>query len=352
MAPDPVVPSPYHAPPRTQNADGETRRVGIEVELGGLSVEQTIEVMHSVLGGTVQVESETDGTLQTERFGKFKVELDSTKLKGGSFLAPLEAVGLQKSSQAAQLIGDAVLRVARTVVPIEVVSPPIPWDRLAELDPLWTALQQAGAQGTSSSLLNAFGLHFNPEPPDLEVSTIDAAVRSFLLLEDWIIESASTDLSRRVVPFIHTFPEDYRRHVLRPTNTPTWDDFVASYVEHNPTRNRSLDLLPLLAHIAGSSFGNGISDRIENWSLVKPRPTYHYRLPDCLVSEAGWSPAIDWNRWVVVERLAESEALLRELSADYLQTSDLPFRWQSSGWIAHLRAKLATFVEDAAFSRR
>jgi hypothetical protein len=52
--------------------------------------------------------------------------------------------------------------------------------------------------------------------------------------------------------------------------------------------------------------------------LVKPRPTFHYRLPDCRIDEPGWRPSVDWNRWVAVERLAEDPERLGELAADRL----------------------------------
>ena len=44
--------------------------------------------------------------------------------------------------------------------------------------------------------------------------------------------------------------------------------------------------------------------------LIKGRPAFHYRLPNCLVDEPDWTVAREWNTWVAVERLAGSVLLL------------------------------------------
>jgi hypothetical protein len=327
----------YEAPPRKRNDGGEIRRVGVELELGHLTLEKTLEVVHAAMGGEIVSKSRTEGAVCETPLGKFKVEVDSTPLKERAYLRPLEALGLDGDSATAQMLEDSVLQVAREFVPIEVVTPPIPWDRLHELDRVWTLLRGAGVEDTRSSLLHAFGLHFNPEPPDFEVGTILDALRGFLLLEDWIALASDIDLSRLIAPYIRAFPESYRRKVLEPTYRPTWQEFVDDYVNDNPTRNRPLDLMPLIAHIGAP----GLAERVEDWHLVKSRPTYHYRLPNSEVAQPGWTPAKDWNRWVQVERVAEDKALLRELSFAYLATSDLPLRMQRGDWADMVRERLS-----------
>ncbi|MEY4513707.1 MAG: hypothetical protein RLZZ450_5829, partial [Pseudomonadota bacterium] len=256
--------SHYASPPRVNNTRGETRRVGLEIELGYLTLEETLKVVHDVLGGEIVSDSRTEGSVRETKFGKFKVEVDSTPLKERSYLRPLTALGLDTDSPALQAVEDGVLQVAREFVPIEVVTPPIPWDRMRELDPLWQALRAAGAQDTRSSLLHAYGLHLNPEPPDLEVGTILDVVRGFLLLEDWIMAASDIDMARLIAPYIRPFPEAYRRKVLVPTYRPTWEEFVDDYVLDSPTRNRPLDVLPLIAHIGAPD----LERRVEDWALV------------------------------------------------------------------------------------
>lgn len=336
----------YEAPPRARNAQGAMRHVGLEIELGHLTLEQTLEIVRDAVGGEIACDSRTEGSVKETPFGKFKVEVDSTPLKERSYMRPLEMLGLDADSPTAQVVEDSVLQVAREFVPIEVVTPPIPWDRLQELDRLWDALRKAGAEDTRSSLLNAFGLHLNPEPPDLEVGTIVNAIRGFLLLEDWIRQSSHIDLARLVAPYIRPFPETYRRKILEPAYRPTWEEFVDDYVKDNPTRNRPLDVLPLIAHIGADD----LESRVEDFALVGARPTFHYRLPNCELAKAGWTPAQDWNRWVMVERVAEDPELLRELSRSYLATYDLPLRMQSGGWIDQLRERLQLGSSEGALA--
>ncbi|MET0287788.1 MAG: amidoligase family protein [Polyangiales bacterium] len=326
----------YFAPPRERNPKGEMRKVGLELELGNLTLERTLEIVRDACGGEIVSDSRTEGAVRDTEFGRFKVEVDSAPLKERSYLRPLEALGLDPDSPTALLVEDSVLQLAREIVPLEVVTPPIPWDRLQELDPLWSALRAAGAQDTRSSLLHAFGLHLNPEPPDFETNTLLAIVRAFLLLEDWIVTTADTDLARLIAPYIRTFPEPYRRKVLQPDYQPDWTAFVDDYLEASPTRNRPLDLLPLLAHLKAP----GLEQRVEDWELVKARPTFHYRLPNCELARADWTPAEEWNRWVTIERVANDPALLRELSLAYLDTPDLPLRVQRGSWSAHVAARL------------
>ena len=336
MATPPDAASSYAEPPRSSNATGDVRRVGLEIELGHLTLERTLEIVRDAVGGEIVCDSRTEGAVNDTPFGKFKIEVDSTPLKERSYMRPLEMLGLDADSPAGQAVEDSVLQVAREFVPIEVVTPPIPWNRMYELDPLWEALRQAGAEDTRSSVLNAFGLHLNPEPPDLEVGTILDIVRGFLLLEDWIKQSSHIDLSRLVAPYIRPFPEPYRRKILEAAYRPTWEEFVDDYVKDNPTRNRPLDLLPLIAHIGAPD----LEKRVEDWELVGSRPTFHYRLPNCELAQPGWTPAGDWNRWVMIERVAGDRELLRELSKAYLDTYDLPLRMQSGGWIDQITERL------------
>jgi len=326
----------YEAPPRPRNTKGEIRKVGLEIEIGHLTLEQTLEIVRDAVGGEIVSDSRTEGSIQNTRFGKFKIEVDSTPLKERSYMRPLEALGLDADSPAAQVLEDSVLGVAREFVPIEVVTPPIPWDQLQTLDSLWAALRRAGAEDTRSSLLHAFGLHLNPEPPDFEVMTILNILRGFLLLEDWIMQDSNIDLSRLVAPYIRAFPEQYRRKILEPAYRPTWSEFVDDYLKDSPTRNRPLDLLPLINHIGAPD----LEQRIEDYPLVGSRPTFHYRLPNCELAQEAWTPAHDWDRWVAIERVAEDPELLLELSKAYLDTSDLPLRMQRGGWVDHVRARL------------
>ncbi len=327
----------YAAPPRRHSASGRSRTVGLELELGHLGLDQTLEIVRQTMGGEVECRSRTEGVVRAPAWGTFKVEVDSAPLKERNYLRPLAALGLAADSAAARAVEESVLHVAREFVPLEVVTPPISWDRLHELDPMWAALRAAGAEDTHSSLLHAFGLHFNPELPDFEVATALNLLRAFLLLEDWIMVAAEIDLARRIAPYIRPFPEEYRRKALAPAYRPTWSELVEDYLRDNPTRNRPLDLLPLFAHLG---LVGDLARYTSDAPLVRARPTLHYRLPNCELARPGWTPAADWNRWVMIERVADDTALLRELAQAYLSTSDLPLRMQRGGWVEQLRQRL------------
>jgi hypothetical protein len=300
-------------------------------------VEEALSLIAACFGGQITLQQRTRGAVHGTPFGSFKVEYDWRALHTRSYLRPLEVIGLEADSATAQFVEESVLQVAGELVPIEVITPPWPWAQLHELDPLWEALRAAGAQDTYSSLFHAFGLHLNPELPDHEPMTVLSYLRAFLLLEDWIIESAEVDIARRIAPFIRPFPEAYRRHVLAHAYAPDAPQLVTDYVAANPTRNRGLDLLPLFRALYGDAF----LAQVEEAELVKARPTFHYRLPNCELTTPGWSPRADWNRWVALERLAEDRDLLAELSRAYLETFDLPLRLQSIGWIDVLRARVS-----------
>jgi hypothetical protein len=328
--------SAYEAPPQPRNARGEVRRVGLEMEFGHLPLERVLELVQRTLGGTSRVVSRTEGEVNDTRFGTFKVEFDSAPLKQKSYMRPLEQLGLDPESDAAQRLEDSILRVAREIVPLEVVAPPIPWNELQELDPLWSALVNAGAEDTRASILHAFGMQLNPEAADLSVECALATLSSYLLLEDWIAAEADIDITRRVVPYVRAFPREFVRHILQEGYAPDWDAFIHDYVTHNPTRNRPLDMLPLMVEATGRD----LSDLVEDWPLVKARPTFHYRLPNCDLNQRGWSPAVEWNRWVRVERLASDPALRRELSANYLERYEGLLGTNSAEWIAYLSERL------------
>jgi hypothetical protein len=327
----------YEAPPRAYNAAGRIRHVGLELEIGHIGVDESTQVIIEVLGGTVKSESPARAEIEGTAFGTFVVEVDSTPIRDRRYIEHFRKLGLDTEGPTAQALEESIVRLARGIVPVEIVTGPIPWNQLAALEPLWAALRIAGAHDTHASPLYAFGFHINPELPDLEVSTVVDYLRSYLMLEGWLKERTDVDLSRRLAPFVDSFPEGYRRKVIEPGYLPNWDSFVDDYVSANPTRNRSIDLLPLIAHACSVDLG----DAVENWSKVKPRPTFHYRLPNSEVGLPGWTPAMDWNRWVMVERLAEDRSLCRQLAVDYTRTESLS---EPKSWTEHVRSRFSAIA--------
>jgi hypothetical protein len=96
------------------------------------------------------------------------------------------------------------------------------------------------------------------------------------------------------------------------------DEIFAGYLEHNATRNRALDLLPMLAEIDGDRVRDTVDD-----PRIKARPAFHYRLPNCHIERKDWTLADSWNAWCVVERLTARQDDLDSLAKAFLE-SDRP----------------------------
>lgn len=293
----------------THTVDGRMRRVGVEIEFAGLAVADVAQLVQDHFGGESVRRTDYEVVVEDTRFGDLRVELDVALLKKmGRDRAEGEESGFGRMSEWTE---ELLARIAPHFAPCELVTAPLPMERVTELDPLIECLHAAGARGTDDSWIYAFGVHFNPEAPALEAGSILAYLRAFVLLEDWLRESLAVDLSRRLTPFIDPFPKAYRELILSPEYRPDLDRLGDDYLEHNPTRNRALDLLPLLAHIDEDRVRAAVSD-----PLVKLRPTYHYRLSNCRVGDPAWRLTGEWRHWLVVERLAQRPDLLRGLSEE------------------------------------
>lgn len=302
----------FDMPPQRTNAAGELRRVGFELEFAGLPLARAAEAVRELVGGRVVEDDRFRLRVEVDGLGDFVVEADADLLRDGRYLDHLQRLGVPVHRlDTRQPIEELVSRVAELVVPSEVATPPIPLDRLDLVDDLRDALARRQARGTASRLRYAFGLHLNPEAPALDADSVLRHLRAFLALYDHLLESSAVDLTRSLTPFIDEFPDDYRRRVLSPSYQPTLPRLAADYAAHNPTRNRPLDLLPLLVHL----LGRDTLQALDEDELVRPRPTYHYRLPNCRIDEADWRVADEWNRWVEVERLAARPAALHRLCA-------------------------------------
>jgi len=290
----------YRLPPVVETEHGETRRVGFELEFSGITLPQAIAAVKSALGAQTRDETVADTTLQVESLGEFKVELDWAYLKRKAREQgedPETHEWMEKLSRAAALL-----------VPVEVVCPPIPITQLERLDPMVEALREAGAVGTEESLIAAYGVHINTEIPALDAATLDAYLKSFALLQWWLVDEHDVDPARKLSPYIDLYPEAYLHQVLS-REDPALEQIFDDYLEHNATRNRALDLLPLLAEIDEDKVRETVDD-----PRIQARPAFHYRMPDCNIEKSGWSLAGPWEPWLVVEHLAQDVSARVELA--------------------------------------
>ena len=287
---------PHVAPPIARSAETiqPERTVGVEMEIVALDVDEAAAVVADVLGGSVG-----DGHSSLERvvdtpLGEFRIERDSKPLKDAADVGEHD-----------RNVIDKALLLARPIVPLEVVSPPLPISRIGVMDEIAEALREAGARGTSRSIFDALGVHLNPEATDMSAQGIRDTLRAFFLLRRWLRDEMDIDLSRRVSPWIGGHSDTLVQRVLDPSYAPTLDALIDDYLEHDPSRNRDLDLFPLFAHLRPERMAELDDDRI------KARPTYHYRLPNCALDDPTWSVMQEWQRWKLVERLAADAPRLR-----------------------------------------
>lgn len=319
----------FATPPRGNNADGEPRRVGVELEMAGLRPHQVAGIIVESLGGTIEIENAFVTQVRDTPLGDFRVELDADLLKSGHYRKLLADFGIDiGEGDEREQIDSLISRVAGLIVPLELVGPPAPWTGLEKLDDIRARLHQAGARGTHSSPLYAFGMQLNIEAARLDAGYLLSVLHAFLLSYDELIEAERVDLSRRITPYVQPFPEEYLAHVLQADYAPDLDELIGDYLRLTPTRNRPLDLLPLFAFLDG---GRVMSAPVET-HLVKPRPAFHYRLPNCLIDDPDWSLATVWNRWIEVERLADDPERLERARARRLSGSSSLRRWLSQAW--------------------
>jgi hypothetical protein len=137
--------------------------------------------------------------------------------------------------------------------------------------------------------------------PDFRLETLLGYMRAYFIRFEALLATEDIPFARRVLPFIDPFPQAYVDQVLDPDYKPSLNGFMRDYLEMNPTRNRSLDWLPLFAHLNKDL----VYEYPVEKDLIKPRPTLHYRLPSSLIDDPNWSLAGEWNKWVEIEDLAE-----------------------------------------------
>ncbi len=325
---------PFLLPPRTRNHDGEPRRVGFELEFSGPSLESVADVVARTYGGTVHEQGRLERSVRGTSLGDFRVEVDSAILKDARYLDVLWSLGVERDRSALErlmqeTIEDIIEGIAAQFVPCEIVTPPIALDQIPSVELLRHKLYRREAEGTRAAILHAFGLHINAEAPSLDAGSILQHLRAFLLLYDWLREVGEVDLTRRLSPYIDDFPEVFRRRVVDPAYAPDVDRLIADYLTANPTRNRPLDLTPLLAWLRPEA----VASRVVDGHLVSARPTYHYRLPNCQVDEPRWTIAGEWNRWVLVERLAAVPEAVEELGHAYLQLAPSAMNMHRRYWL-------------------
>lgn len=304
----------YQQPPVIRNSEGRERRVGLELEFAGIELRKVADIISTLYGGDVKEEHRYHYEIKNTEIGTFRVELDARILQKMARHDLFQTMNLDLDEQnIRKSIEDVVDKLAKTIVPIEIVMPPVPVAKLDKLERLRQTLQKNRAEGTDTSLVHAFGMHINVEVPELSPAVILRYLRAFIIVYPWLLERLDIDISRRLSPFVDPFPEQYAQKVLDPSYQPPFGQMIEDYVEFNDTRNRPLDLMPVFGMI-----NNRLIRKVMEDEKNDPRPTFHYRLPNSRINDPEWRFEEEWNNWLVVEELASDSGLLEKLSRLYL----------------------------------
>lgn len=321
------------SPPRQTNYKGEPRRVGVELEFAAVTARDAAAIVKKSFGGTVTQIDQHCYTITGTALGDFRSELDS------QFLHRTE-IGTETPTGLQMLLANfqdtfrgALGDIGSVVIPCEIVCPPIELKDMHRLDELLAELRRVGAHGTDVSPLYAFGAQLNPDIAEKSGEWILSVLKAYLLMSDWLRAIISINLTRRMLAFADPFPPDYVFRVVDPDYQPDITTLIDDYVLYNPTRNRELDMLPLFAWIDEDRVRAAVYDK-----RIKTRPTFHYRLPDARIDRPDWTVTTEWNRWCLVERLAEQPQKLSAMGRAYAENQErlLPKDWaiMSSEWIA------------------
>lgn len=313
-------------PPTVVKKDGTPRRLGVEIELQGIPVDMLARLTALTLDGQVETISPAEYRIDVPDLGDFRVEVDFALLK--DMARERYEADDEEQSVVDDMAFEALSAASSLVVPCEVVTPPIAMERISEpLQVLTDAIRDAGGKGTRHSPFYAFGVHLNIEPADLESHTIVAYMKAFVCLFDWLAWEGEVDPVRRATPYIQRYPTDYDLHLTDPGYWPGPEDLIVDYLNWNASRNRALDMLPMLSEINPAAVSLAVGD-----DLVNARPAFHYRLANCAIDEPDWSIADPWQRWLQIEYLANDRDALNECCTEYRRDRERLLHRVDSTW--------------------
>ena len=324
----------FKLPPLLYNQNGSLRTVGFELEFANVGIEESVKIIQDLYGGEVQEENRFSQKVVGTSLGDFSVEFDLTLLteKGYKKIFDKFNIRLEELKVGNGTLENSVETALESIVgkifPYEIAAPPIPLTQLNQLEKLRLSLYQHHAKGTEAFPTNAFGTHINVEAPKLDSETLIKYLRAFLLLYPWLLQAGETDLARRISPFIDPYPAEYAQLILAPGYQPDLETFIRDYHQHNPDRNRPVDMYPLFA-----AQQENLLKEFKDLGKVKPRNTFHYRLPNSCVSKPDWTLAQEWNNWVVIEELAHDPEKMDQMSQEYLDLKKNTFVGFEKKWL-------------------
>ncbi|MAD73968.1 MAG: alpha-L-fucosidase [Rheinheimera sp.] len=285
------------------------RRFGIEIEFSGLELHDVQQLVATHLSLSAEESGRYRYKISGDPAGDWLVELDFqllAKMGEQKFKADSITDNVQESLES------MLAAVAKQLVPVELVTPPLSFAQLNTVAELIAKLREAGAKGSSESLRYAFGLQLNPEIPAADENVLLRIIQAFVCLQPWLRQRENIDFIRNLTSYIEPYPTAYQQKILDKNYQPSLAKLIDDYLEFNPSRNRALDCLPLFLHLDKERV-RAVTDN----KLIKARPAFHYRLPSCEIHQADWSLQRAWDGWAQVEMLAYDQKRLQQCMAAY-----------------------------------
>jgi hypothetical protein len=277
------------------------RRIGLELEFAGLTEEAAARTFADAIGGAVRHEAPRAWICDSAEFGACEVYLDT------------------RFDDKVAALGDTAVAAMRHLVPVELVTEPFDPAHLRLFNDGVEALREAGAIGSRDGLFLGFGLHLNVEIAAETADHLWRVLTAYALLEEHLRAAHPIDISRRVLPFVRPYP-DGLVDALATTRPDTVERLIDLYLDHAPSRDHGLDILPIFKGIDAGR----VDAAVHGLTAVKPRPAYHFRLPDCRIDEDGWTVMPAWEWWNTVEAVAADDAQLEALRAARRDWNDRP----------------------------
>lgn len=305
----------FKEPIYKKNYKNEIRHVGFELEFANIELKKILDVLQKEFGFEIKKVNNYFYVLESQ-YGEFILELDfelltqQKILKNSKELEKITGISIKKKN--IDKLEDFIGKLSQDIVPYEISTPPLPFNNIDLVDKMVSVLSQNNAKGTAFKIHYAFGLHINVEVISLEVESLLSYMRAYVILQDFINKDAKINIARKITPFIDNFKSDYIEHILDANYTPSMNQFIEDYLKFNSTRNRSLDMLPILCFIDERKVRDILPDE-----KIKPRPAFHYRLSNSNIGEDNWKVSDEWNRWILVENLANDTNSINELSKEY-----------------------------------
>lgn len=306
----------FELPSIILNYDKQIRKAGFELEFSNINIDTIIHILTDNCAFKMKKLNSYLFKFDSQ-YGEFTLELDfellsKQKLKN-NIQEFFHSIGITIEQKKIEQVETLIAELSQDIVPYEISTPPIPIENLEIVNNLVDQLSKNNAKGTKEKIYYAFGLHINLEVISLETTILLDYLKAYVILQDFLEKDAKVDVTRKITPFIDKFKKDYILHILQEEYLPSQEEFIKDYINFNPTRNRSLDMLPILTFIDEKLVRSFLPKE-----KINPRPAFHYRLSNSLIGEDNWKISDEWNRWILVEKLANDPISLKTFSKEYV----------------------------------